>query len=504
MTDNSNVNYGYYAPPKKKNSKVGLIIGIVAAVIIIAALAVIFVHKLFKDDKTRVFKGLSAVAADMMEKDASSVFSVIRLGNISEKNASSSVSLDLELEEVPYSLVEDAMISVEGFSLEVNANVDAKNKEYDGNVIVGYLDQELVSLGIYGSETEMKASLPQLFEGYVRIPAEDVVSAYNNSVFGEYEPLDESMDISLNLFKEAEENKALTELGAALTEDAKALYDSVIVEKGEETRTFTIGGESKKAKHYSVTLPQKMYYPMLDAVLEFMLDEIDEFLAAEASSADINDAKRILKQMFSEDIVFDVYMIKDSVVAIELETELEAQETTVECFAEIILNDLENYNQSFEGEISVKNDYGDGYEAEFVKITETSDSYSESKWSIVLDDLYDIIDIDIVSSYDSKDGEYSYEVFVDDGYEPFEFGMNGYLNDYKEGTSYDLNFDEVYLTAEGETLALSGGIAFGPMDGSVENLEGMEYDVLNMSEDELYDWIYEIEENVYNLLYSFY
>ena len=496
-------------PQKKSKKKLAVILGSVAgAVVILVILGVIFLPEILISDKARVFAALTELGEGMTAHNPASVSSALNSEARDKKflEESMELSVKLELEDCPSELEEDMMMSISGLTMDLDVRRDMSSKTMSGSMGFGYLGTDLFSMGLYGTEEDFCLSLPELFEGYIRLPAENIISAYNQSVFGQESPVDEDMDFSLNLFRAPQEDPETAKLLTRLSADTAALYESITVEKADSSREFTMDGKTVSAKKYVMTVPRDSYMTIVHHFLDAMAESEDLMDQYGVETSDIDDARDALEGALANDIYVNVYLVGGKKVAcVEAETDLVNEENgdVIETFMNVDFADSRAYNQTYEGSLSLTSGVEE-VSADFVKTTDISGDRASSQFALYFSVGEDQIDYVFSASYDKKAGDYSYDISLTAEGDTVECGINGYVNDIVKDTSYDLGIDDMYVEVDGQRFGFSGNISAGPMTGTVETLEGPEYDILSMSENEVMDWMTEVQNNLYELLMSMY
>ena len=496
--------------PKRNNKKLGIIIGsVIGAVVVIAIICAVLLPKLLISDKAKVCQALAGVGTDMVSGNPASVFSNIGAAEMFAKFKAESMEgrLSLELDEFTGTTYGDfASMSPEGFQFDLDLSSDMKEKQMTGSLTLGYLDMELFTAGIFADEESFSFGIPVLFDGYLRLPSENIMSAYNNSVFGKNDPVDESMDFSLNMFADIEDNEDMIQIGAKLGSDAIVLYNNMSVEKMNSERQFNLDGKTQTAKKYVMIIKHDDYYNLVNHYLDGIMGSEKLMASAGLNAQTVRFYKDGFNRMFNGDIQVDVYLVGDKVACIEAATKLDspyegASEDRVDALVSVSFADSTAYNQAYEGKITLDND-GDSINVTLNKDTIIDGDKTSSEFGLYFDVDDSFLDYTYAASYDKRGGGYSYAIdFMIDN-EAFYMGMNGSVNDIKEGTSFDVTIDDLFLEAEGDRIGFSGSLAAGPLDGAVKKPDVDFRDLFSMTEDEYMDFVTEVQENLYGVLFQ--
>lgn len=496
--------------PKRNNKKLGIIIGsIIGAVAVIAIICAVLLPKLLVNDKTRVCRALGEVGTDMISGNPASVFSNIGAGEMFAKFKEESMEgkLSLELDEFTGTTYGFMPATLEGFQIDLDMASDMKEKQMTGNMTLGYLDMELFTAGIYADEESFSFGIPALFDGYLRLPSENIVSAYNQSVLGKDDPVDDSMDFSLNMFADVENNEDMIQVGAKLGSDAIVLYNNMTVEKMASDRQFNLDGKSQTAKKYVMTIKHEDYYNLVNNYLDGIMGSEKLMASVGLNAQQIKFYQDGFNRMFNGDIQVDVYLAGDKVACIEAFVKLdspyesESSDDQVDATLSVSFADSAAYNQAYTGKITLDND-GDSISMTLNKDTIIDGEKASSEFALYMDVDGSFLDYTYAASYDKRSGGYSYDIDLMVDNDTFSVGMNGTVNSIKEGTSFDFTIDDLFMDGEGERLGMSGSIAAGPLDGSVKKPDVDFRDLFSMTEDEYMDFMLEVQENIYGTMYE--
>lgn len=492
--------------PKRNNRKLGIIIGsVVAAVAVIAIVCAVLVTKLLISDKARVTKALGSVGMDMVSSNPASVFAHIGTEELFKKFRQESMKFDLSLELDEYTGTDDFMMSPEGFQMDMALSQDMPGKQLAGNLSLGYLDTEIFTAGIYADADSIAFSLPLLYEGYLRIPSENIISAYNASALGQNSPAPADTEFSMNLFANAKTNTEMSQIAVKLGSDALILYDNMTVEKVSSDRQFTLDGKTRSADKYVMTIKNADFVNLCNNFMD-AITASDELKSAYGfNGAQLEEFQDGFNRMVTGDIIVDVYLAGSDVACIEARTPLampyeESDIKSVDLTASVNFGNSAAYNQDYDGRIALSTS------EEFMSMDVTKDTIMDgdktsSEFSIYMDMDESFLDYTFAAGYDKKSGSYTYNIDVMVDNETFTLGLNGMANDIKEGTSCDLSIDDMFMEFDGQRMGFSGNISAGPLDGDIEKPTEDFRDLFDMSEDEVDELMTEIQTNLLGSLY---
>lgn len=495
--------------PKRNGRKLGIIIGsIVAAVAVIAIVCAVLLPKLLITDKARVSKALASVGMDMISSNPASVFAHVGTEEMFKKFRKESMDLNLSLELDEYSGIgaDDFMMSPEGFQIDMQVSQDMKNKQLASNLSLGFLGTELVTADMYADADSIAFSLPMFYDGYLRIPSENIISAYNASALGKNSPAPAGTEFSMNLFADVETNTDMSEIVVKLGSDALILYDNMTVEKVSSDRQFTLDGKSRSADKYVLTIKNADFLNLCNHYMD-AVSASDEIMSAFGlNRAQLKEVQDGLNKMVKGDIIVDVYLADSDVACIEARTPLsspyddDSADETLDLVAAVSFGNTDAYNQDYNGKITLSNTE-DSMSVDITKKTIVDGDKTSSEFSIYMDLKDNFLDYTFSAGYDKKSGSYTYNIDVMVDNETFTLGLNGTANDIKKGTSCDLSIDDMFMEFDGQRMGFSGNISAGPMDGAIEKPAEDFRDLFDMSEDEVDTLMTEIQTNLFGSLY---
>lgn len=492
--------------PKRNNKKLGIIIGsIVAAVAVIVIVCAVLLPKLLISDKARVSKALGSVGMDMISSNPASVFAHMGTEEMFKKFREESMDFKLNLELDEYTGTDNFMMSPEGFQLDMQALQDMKNKQFISSMSIGYLDTEIVSGSMYADADSIAFSLPLFYEGYLRIPSENIISAYNASEMGKASPAPADMEFSLNLFANAKTNTEFAQIAVKLGSDALILYDHMTVEKVASDRQFTMDGKSRSADKYVMTIKNADFANLCNNYMDAVAASDEVMSAFGLSGARIGEIQDGFNKMVKDDIIVDVYLAGGDVACIEARTTLhspydEDDDETLDMTASVNFGNSAAYNQDYDAKIAFSNSE-DALVMDITKDTIVDGDKTTSEFSIYMDIDDSFLDYTFAAGYDKKSGSYTYNIDVMADNETFTVGLNGMANDIKKGTSCNLSIDDMFMEFDGYRMGFSGNISAGPLDGAIEKPTEDFRDLFDMSEDEVDALMTEIQTNLFGSLY---
>lgn len=501
--------------PKKSRKKIGIIIGCgaVAAAAIIAG--IIWIPKLLADDKTKVMTALSEAGLSLVTPDKASVLSHIDVKAFGEtmKQGAGYVDFELSLDDIAGEGMESGFLT-DAFGFSMYLGQDMKNRQMGGNIAIDVMGTEMFSADIYGNEDDFCFAVPEFYEGYIRIPTSNIISAYNASELGKSSPVEMDEDFSMNLFGSAQESEDENGFFVRYAADAAQIYDNLAVAKGKEKKDFEYGEENWSADLYTVSVKRDDYMQLLDHFLEDLEKNPQIFEAynvdVDMETEDIVQFRADLQKMLQNDLQAGVYLTSQHKVAginaqLMLTNPDDASDVITIHF-ELVFTNPSDYGLGYHGFLNMSSVTEVSGGIEFEKKLETASDVMTSRLNIQLKEgNTPVLMFDATGSYNEINGDFSYEyIFEDESGEGFSFGLEGILNDVDAGKSFDMTMDKIYITDQINYIAFTGALEAGPLEEKIQEPEEPIYDLFAMSQSEVETLMQEIQMNLYEFLMSFY
>ena len=494
-----------------------VLIGVGAAVLVVAAVIGVIVSGVFASDKSKVSqaaaKTFSAFAAasrdaglpDMRALTESQSFS--RSGEIALEN------IDLGW----YGFFLDYDVSVlEGIGVRYSTNYDLSGEKLSASVTPFYGSADLLTAQLVMDGSKVYVTSPEL-AGSTYYGLDTMTLGKDLWKLGADE--DEVGNLSFNIFQLAKRMQEITEMDDenrdAIADAGKKLYDAIEVEKNG-TETVRVNGSSVKCDEYTVVIPKAAMKDFLRAVrsavsdsMDYRRDLIDLFssiglpdemmdeLKDELNNA---DPKQSVRTLFSglEDVVdelgdveLQVYISKGYIMAVTYSKRID----DVRVKAELNLGGGTNYADNLSLVLNLDDDYS---EVE-IRLTSRGDHSAKSgtfKDETVLEiTMYDeTVEFSSEMSYAPKKAQNNFSWSID-----FEVGrieMEGQLTTGKN--SMELHLEELKLRADDVSVTLRLDYSVGPYQ-SIPSVDSPVM-ILTLDEDELRDMIDDIGNNAIDWL----
>ncbi len=423
-------------------------------------------------------------------------------------------------------------VEMDTLAIDLTNSYDPVNKLINMGVILEYAEQALLTLNLYGDETNTYLELPDLFNAYFSFKNDDLLGGIEESYIGslvDLSALESIPPLSLNYFPDMSEEG--TEVSSDVVAAIEELWDNVEVEK-DGKKKIEVSGETIKAKKYIVTFGEENIEEALTDVMNYAISELaadPEYLASmnmdaatfEAYAATISS---YVPMLVAGDLKANIYIYKDKVVKIELDDDVNMLGTTIEydCFF-----DLYDGDEELQIELSVS---AMGEAGESIGMYLDIDDYATAptgSYKVVADGETAVINInstreetDAQTVFNSKITPEGSENYIEVGYvydkNAMTFTANGKVYDansnetygvdiagayvgVEKGVKFGVKLDKIALTTNDQVVAEAS--AYVTMDSSANSATAIDssvavYDFVNMSDVELQNLILDNMDNI--------
>lgn len=359
---------------------------------------------------------------------------------------------------------------LKGIGISFDTEVSGKNLASTGSVSYGGISY--IDLGFYAYDSTLAITSPTLFDGYMAVDTQTMLSDIQNSWLINQMNID--IDPSMfNQFSQMGTNSV-----GYLEEALKDLTDSI-----EYTETspmdISIGNEMISCKGYDVTITAASMNSFLNNIIAFANDNmqanINPGFLSETDLHDVilhyyvNDANQLVKLLYADSFTAD-----GDTVNVNVDFSFTGSEYL-----------LDNTN----GIITISSSYGDIAEIKINGSDSIQGTQSTSNWDVWFTADRTSVNVNYTSSLDTATGNTSarayataYNSYYGDSNTLFTVSMDGQYTDVNPGKSYTLNFSDLTLSSSDFTVSLSGSYSIAPLSGSVSKPSGNRYEILKMSE----------------------
>lgn len=489
-----------YLPPKN-HKRTALIVALCVAAVVLAAILggwFTYVHSAgYKIQKG--FLNLMREAEEMKNPLAEKVGA----GEIRRMVVEEGSHLDTRLNVTLGDFLMGSLIGDVTLGVDTDCEVDRQEKEMSASTSISVMNYELASLEMYGDREKLCFSIPELYMEDVYIENENVQRQYNRSlwasVFGEAEGDDFSIDLFPDAWLLGEEEGV-----------GKAFLNEYADEIAECRRHMRM--EKAGANLYRVSF-EGLYFNEL--VRQVLYDYVD------FTKLGREEAMGLLSyfDIIDDDEVTLLLEINKAnrIESIRLETVRFRCDGRMEFSGDIYFLGEKRSIERMQGKLEVKRELqGEKREAEIFWQTTQSlelDDYqmeSDIKCSFAengeTQDLRFGCELECDGRKNSFDGEFSMKEAGDDI--EIVLQASGGLSHITMGESFDLELDELLLSADDEELVLiRGDIGLSPLKRRVRQNVKAKTAFFEMSEQDwssILDRVYRDYENLLEAMYSMY
>lgn len=397
-----------------------------------------------------------------------------------EENTAYSSGASLTLEKLSGKAFSDYASLLEGIGFSVDSAVDLPNKKYESVLHLSYGGTNYLSIGGMLDDSKLYLTVPQLLDGSVSVNfstladdlASDSLLGTSISSFLDTAGIEIPKDFSFDFFSQFPDPTALT-LPVEFIEAFEELDKAIEINELDVNEADLPNSVSAK-KAYCVTIPQ-------DA-LEDYLTELAVYVVSLAEKSISNESVRSLlpdditlpdRTQVSKAIAFLAEQLGDIDITVAVNksgyvcymaSELEIKDNTVKLTA------------SFAGESSPLEDM------EFKLSTTINGKTASLKFK---------------ESFDSKEKTVACNVRLSIADFSATIKSEGKYTDIEKGKKYtfDLNYLE-FDCSEDVSFTVSGSTYFDVTGDSIHTPEGNEYELLQITQEELLTLITEVSTNL--------
>lgn len=491
----------------EKKNRTGLVIGIVAAVIVVimAAVAVFFAGRALGSKPELRLQAATAKMALEMAQYGSSLSEKIDFDSIDELRKTETIHTNTD---VSITITGDETTNVE-FSVDALANKSQKRMNCD--IGVGMYGFQMPFADVAATSDTLYISLPPLLKDTYRVGLTNLGEEFNNSEWAEL--LDTTLpdDYSVELFQESEneDTDASEELFAIFNKSNGVIKENTTYENIKNNESGRAGVRVTVAKEainqYMEALEEDIfasdfYEIYMDSLMERASDASESAQVKENVDAFIEGATAIrLRTDYVLDFYFDQ---KGRIVNISTPSDMETEDGAL-IAVDIDFSGEERALDVIEGGIYVKNGERITYLGIKREADVTDTFYNEDVTFLIQTDDHDRdMMFAYANDFDKEDMSYDMEVMIDIPDGKLYFTADGEFTDIVKGESYTFRMNNSSLEVDDEELCyLSVVMELEPVDKEPEIPE--EYvDLLEMSIQDIQEMVYEALGSIRKLRYE--
>ncbi len=503
-------------PQNPKKGKTGLVIGIVAAVVVLVIAAGILISKssLFGGNaKKRLNEGMVKMVQEMAVYN-SAISEDIGLVELAKLKKESPIHTNMDLSFTDPT----ASGSLDNIGIEIDSITDFKNKMAECAVSIGTYGLNMEIGEIIAADNILYFSIPLLFQNDVySLDLTNLGKDFNQSEWSDLLETTLPEDYSYTLFDISDSLDSLqgSELDADFVELMKK-YNTIIEDATEyttisEKKKFDIGGTTVSCDGVRVSVDKDAYNEMMENLKKDILasDFYASFLTGYLNGntsydGDYEDLRQqadeivetIFSMRFEQDYVTDYYLdAKGRIVNISTPADIavSSDKYQVDAIAiDISFTGVERALDEIEGGIYINTGNNVGYLGIQRQASVTEEVYSENL-SVMLQDDSHINDVAIEFSNDwnYKDKSFDMWIAVDTLDNFAELEVDGDYTNIVKGEGYTFRVKNAALRFDDEDVLLfSGTMKTEPTDETIEVPQDA-IDLLKMSMKEIENMVYQ-------------
>ena len=442
------VMYAYNPQGQKKGSAAKIMIGIACALVVVIGIAIGVLAYFKSTPSYKVQKGLANLAKDIAQ-NSNPLTDKLGMDDIAEMMQEEGGHVQTVLN-VTVDIPSEDRVTV---GVDTNYYKDVHAKELSADTSISIMNNDLVNINLYANDEVFCFSIPELFLEDIYIENENLVSQYNDSIFGNIYPSDLE-DFSIDLFSDKNDrssrngrgNKSL--IWGELEDDIDACRRAMTIEKAEKGL-------------YRVTFPAREIDRLYKSILEsvYQDDELREYLFPD-------DYKKIISSDVS--LLFEING-KNRIESIMLEEPVEMLDGEASIDGEVFFLGEKTSTDKIQGKMVVNGVDGETREI-ILQVQQTSDADSyQMDMDMKLTESGDTLGVvKCIVSCDAEDDEFDITFSAKDDWDTAEIIVRGSFDDIVKGESLDIDLDKATFTINNEEyFKISGDISIEPLRNGV-------------------------------------
>lgn len=495
-----------------EKSKVGLIVGIVAAVLAVCGIGVAVVCLFLSKEtpESKIAKGLANLgkeAAELQNPVLADVTGADLGKMIGQGRTSTEVSMNLSGD-----FLEDNTLG-----LDMKLDYDYPNKVLDSNFKVSMANIPIVTLLLAAQEDDIYVGMEQLFDGYLAFSGTNLQEQYDNSVLsGLFGDLNLG-ETELNLFPEIKEldtdkeidwNKELTQDIAA---ELLALKEAIVIDESEATYGAYRDGTEVTCKGYSVVIPA-------EEMNSLIAKETDVIMSAWKEQLEAGQVRRIVEEsadreqdswdeeweelkenatlQLEKDLSLLIFMDKkNNIVRIETADDIAFTDSLTSFNVQLDLTGAKWVSSNMELTVKGSGD-ADGTVILAVNRYPDKDVYTQEVIVSVFDEEEEIGNASYHALWGIEDKTFDMKVVCAKEEESLEIHAKGTIGNMVKGKEYQLDIEELEFMQNEESVVKG---SYNISMKALEETPVMPEDTLRIfeaTEEQIYDLYQEISNNM--------
>lgn len=485
-----------YLPPKNHKRTALIVILCVGVVVLAAVLGGLFYHvhsASYKIEKgfLNLMREAEAMKNPLAEK--------IGTDGIRRMLAEEGAHLDTRM-----NVTTDTFLGQVTLGVDTDCEIDRREKEMAASTRVSVMNYELANLELYGDRNELCFSIPELYLENIYIENENVLDQYNHSMWAEIFGRAEGDDVSIDLFPDAWLLGDEEGVGSAF-------FKEYAYEIAECRRHMTMEKAGKDL--YRVSFDE-LYFNEL--IRQFLYDYVDFTKVGREEAMGILSYFNVISS--ADDISF---LLKingaNRIESIRVEEPLSLCDGKIRISGDIYFLGENRSIEKMQGMLTVKNErQEERKETEIVwQMTQSLelDDYlmeSDIKYGLTENGETQNLRFGCELECDGRKNSFDGEVSLKDMEDDFEvvWQASGGFSHITKGESFDLELDELLVSAEDEEILLvRGDIGLSPLKRRVRQNVKAKTALFELSEQEwnrIFEKVYRDYEYLLESMYGMY
>lgn len=485
-----------YLPPKDHKRTAFIVSLCVAAVALAAILGGWFTHVHSAAYKIqRGFLNLMREAEEMKNP----LVEKIGTDGIRRMLAEEGAHLDTRM-----NVTTDTFLGQVTLGVDTDCEIDRREKEMAASTRVSVMNYELANLELYGDQEKLCFSIPELYLENIYIENENVLDQYNHSMWAEVFGKAEGDDFSIDLFPDAWLFGDEEGVGSAF-------FKEYAYEIAECRRHMTMEKAGKDL--YRVSFDE-LYFNEL--IRQFLYDYVDFSKVGREEAMGILSYFNVISSADEISFLLEINGA-NRIESIRVEEPLSLCDGKIKISGDIYFLGEKRSIEKMQGMLTVKNErQEERKETEIVwQMTQSLelDDYlmeSDIKYGLTENGETQNLRFGCELECDGRKNNFDGEVSLKDMEEDFEvvWQASGGFSHITKGESFDLELDELLISAEDEEILLvRGDIGLSPLKRRVRQNVKAKTALFELSEQEwnrIFEKVYRDYEYLLESMYGMY
>lgn len=474
--DNSGIQMEYPSNPQGKNKGIKIAVGIACALVVLIGIGVGVLAYYRSRPLYRISKGLQNLGKEIDQiknplEEKIGMRDILLM--VQEEGCHVETKLNFS--------VDMPILGKTTVGVDTDLYRDVHAKELSADTSISMMNWDFAHLNIYANDEVFCFSVPELFIEDMYIENENVISQYNNSVFGKSYPSD-MQDISINLFPDENEQISMGERGSLsdiledFEDDLNACRDGMTIETVERGL-------------YRVTFPEK--------ATDRLMKDMFESYAKKYGAEDALQEFKVYKKLIASDV--NILLEIDGsnrIASILLENPIDMLDGEASLEGELFFLGERRSIDKIQGKVTVNSVYGMS-RGVLWQIQQTSDDDiyridTDMKWT---EEEETLGKMKIVMNSDAVKDEFDMTFSLQDEEESLAFILEGSIDDIVKGESVAFDLDKMVVNIDGEErLHVTGNISIEPLTKAVKSSVKPKTALFEMTETDWLVILYQLDD----------